>query len=94
MDQARIDKPHQHGPSWNRDQSLTTHLLPIERADWPKLHDMFKAREAEAWQREFPVVFSVRVCDSNLLLINIFLDIVARIESRCVIKAKHVMLVC
>ena len=71
---------------------LTTHLLSIERADWPKPHDMFKARDAKAWQREFPV--GSPVCGSNLLLINIFLDIVARIESRCVIKAKHVLLVC
>ena len=23
--------------------ALTTHLLPIGRADWPKLHGMFKA---------------------------------------------------
>ena len=38
--------------------------------------------------------FLVRVCASNLLLINIFLDIVARIESRYVSKAKHVLLVC
>ena len=70
------------------------HLLSIERADWPKLHDMFKARDAKAWQHEFSVGFSVRVCASNSLLINIFLDIVAHIESRCVIKAKHVLLVC
>ena len=55
---------------------------------------MFKARDAKAWQREFPVEFPVRVCASNLLSINIFLDIVARKESRCVIKAKHVLLVC
>ena len=51
---------------------ITTHLLSIERADWPKLHDMFKARDAKAWQREFPVGNPVRVCASNLLLINIF----------------------
>ena len=25
---------------------LTTHLLSMERADWSKLHDMFKARGA------------------------------------------------
>ena len=66
--------------------SITTHLLSIERADWPKLHYMFKARDAKAWQREFPVW----VCASNLLLIDIFLDIVARIKMRCVIKAKHI----
>ena len=55
---------------------------------------MFKASDAKAWQHEFPVGFPVIVCASNLLLINIFLDSVARIESRCVIKAKHVLLVC
>ena len=43
---------------------------------------MFKARGAKAWQHEFPVGFPVRVCASNLLYINLFLDIVARIESR------------
>ena len=50
---------------------------------------MFKARDAKAWQREFPVRLPVRVFASNLLLINIFLGIVARIESRRAIKAKH-----
>ena len=39
---------------------LTTHLLSIERADWPKLHDVFKARDAKAWQREFPVGIPVK----------------------------------
>ena len=73
---------------------LTTHLLSNELADWLKLRDMFKARDAKAWQREFPVEFPLKVCASNLLLINIFLDIVARIESRCMIKAKHVLLIC
>ena len=73
---------------------ITTHLFFIERADWPKVHDMFKARDAIAWQREFPVGFPLRVCASNLIFINIFLDIVARMESRCVIEAKHVLLVC
>ena len=71
----------------------TVHLLSMERADWPKLHDMFKAWDAKARQREFPVGFPVRVCDWNLFLITIFLNIVARIESLCMIKAKHVLLV-
>ena len=66
----------------------------MERADWPKLHDMFKACDAKAWQREFPEEFPATVFALNLLLINIFLDIVAHIESRCMIKAKHVLLVC
>ena len=34
---------------------LTTHLLSIVRADWPKLRDMFKARDAKTWQHKFPV---------------------------------------
>ena len=67
---------------------LTTHLLSIERADWPKLH-MFKAHDANVWQREFPVGFPVEVSALNSMLIN---DVVARIESRCVIKAKRVLL--
>ena len=73
---------------------VTTHLLSIERADWPKLHDMFKARDANLWQRGFPVGFPVEVSALNSLFINIFHDFVARIERGCVIKAKHVLLVC
>ena len=49
---------------------ITTHLLSIERADWPKLHDMFKAGDVKAWQREFPAGFTVTVWASNLLLIK------------------------
>ena len=75
-------------------QDITTHLLSIEWAHWPKLHDMFKARDAIAWQREFAVGFPVEVSALNSLFINIFHDVVARIEYRCVIKAKHVLLVC
>ena len=73
---------------------LSTHLLSIERADRLELHDMFIARDAKRWQLLFPVEFSVRVCALNLLSISIFHDVVARIESRCVIKAKHVLLIC
>ena len=69
----------------------TTHLFSIERADWPKLHDMFKARDAIAWQREFPVGFPVEVSALNSLFINIFHDAVARIESRYVIKATRLV---
>ena len=75
-------------------RSLTTHLLSIDRADWQKLHDMFKARDANVWQREFPVGFPIEVSALNLFFVNIFHDVVTRIESRCVIKAKHVLLVC
>ena len=70
------------------------HLLSIKRADWPERHDMFKVCDAIAWQREFPVVFPVEASALNSLFINIFHDVVARIESRCLIKAEHVLLVC
>ena len=38
---------------------ITTHLLSIERTDWSKQLDVFKARDAKIWQREFPVGFPV-----------------------------------
>ena len=69
------------------------HLLSIERTDWPKLHDMFKACENNTWQCEFHAGVPVEVCALNLLSINIFHDVVPHTESRCVIKAKHVWLV-
>ena len=50
--------------------SITTHLLSIERAYCLKLHDMFKARDANVWQREFPVGFPVEVSALNSLFIN------------------------
>ena len=40
-------------------------------ADWPKLHKMFKARDAKTWQRIFPVRFLVRACALNVIFINI-----------------------
>ena len=50
---------------------VTTHLLSVERADWPKLHDMFKARDAKTWQRKFPPGFPVKfvpwICYSSTL---------------------------
>ena len=76
------------------ENEINKHLHSNERADWPKLHDMFKARDAKTWQRGFPVGFPVIVCASNLLLVTIFRDVVARIESRYMIKAKHALLVC
>ena len=66
----------------------------IERADWPKLHDIFKARDTNVWQHEFPVGFSVEISALNSIFINILHDVVARIESRCEIQAKHVLLAC
>ena len=41
-----------------------------------------------------PTTITVRICALNLLFINIFHDIVVRIESRRVNKAKHVLLMC
>ena len=63
--------------------SLPTHICDT-KGRWVKTCD------AKIWQREF----LVRVCASNMLLISIFLDVIVRIESRCVIKAKPVLLVC
>ena len=31
-------------------KSVTRHLLCIEATEWPKQHDMFKARDAKTWQ--------------------------------------------
>ena len=67
-------------------------LLSIERVDWPELHDMFKARDANTRQRQFPDfrLESVPcICDSPTL----FHDVDTPRDSRCVIKAKHVLLV-
>ena len=50
---------------------------------------MFKTRDANVWQREFPVGFLVEVSALNSLFINIFHDVVVRMQRRCVIKAKH-----
>ena len=57
-------------------------MLSIERADGPKLHDMFKTPGANTWQREFAVGFPLEVCALNSLSINIFHDAVAHIEYR------------
>ena len=52
---------HGTGALWDLlNRSTTTHLLSIERADWPKLHNMFKAHDANVWQREFPVDFRLK----------------------------------
>ena len=80
------------GPA--RQGLITTHLLSIERVDWPKLHDMFKARDANTWQLRFPVGFLVRVCALYLLFFSNFHDVVACIESGRVIKARYVFLLC
>ena len=60
---------------------ITTHLLSIERCDWSKQQDTF---------------LHVRVTSTssvtNLPLFVIYCDVVARIESRCVIKEKHALL--
>ena len=55
-----------HTFSYNVVARLTTHVLSIGRADRSKLHDMFKARDAKAWQREFlgefQLEFVPRIC--------------------------------
>ena len=66
-------------------------MVYIECVDGPKLHDMFKARDAKTRQRKFPVGFPVKVCASKLLFIIIFYDVGVRIARRCVIKAKHAL---
>ena len=55
--------------------TVTTHLLSIECADWPKLHNMFKACDANVWQREFPVGFPVEISALNSIFIKIFPDV-------------------
>ena len=54
----------------------------------------FALRDANVWQREFPVGFPVEVSALNSLFIRNCHDVFACIESTCVIKAKHVLLVC
>ena len=41
---------------------VAAHPLSIKSADWPKLHDMFKARDVNTRQRQVPVT----VCALNL----------------------------
>ena len=53
-------------------RGYNTRQPSIERADWPKLHDMFKTSDARTWQRKFPLGFLVKVCALNLLFIKIF----------------------
>ena len=47
---------------------LTTRSLSIERTDWPKLHDMSKACDANTSLRQFPV----GVCALYLLFSDIY----------------------
>ena len=59
---------------------LNTHLLSIERTDWPSCMTC----DAKTRQHTFPVGFQDKVCVLDYLLsIDIFHDVVARIESRC-----------
>ena len=74
---------------------LFYHAPPFYWARWlAKLHAMFKAHDAKTWQGKFLIGFPVRICVLNFLFIYIFHDVVVRIESKCVIKAKHVLLLC
>ena len=64
---------------------LTKYLLSIERTDWPKLDDMFEARDAKPYQPKFPVGFPVRVCALKKFIHHQFQNIAARIGWKCVI---------
>ena len=61
-------------------------MLSIERADWPKLHDKFKTRDANFRQRQRPSDFRLEfapcICHSSAFIH----DVVAHIEFACVIK--------
>ena len=76
--------------------NMFNHASVFYRTRWlAKATWHVKARDVKSWQRYFPVGFLVRVCALNFLLINVILqDGVARIENRCIIKTKHVLLVC
>ena len=68
--------------------NITLHLLSIEHADWSKLQNLFKASDATTRQHQFlasPCAFY------SATFIH---DGVTRIESRCVIKAKHDLATC
>ena len=78
--------------SWSESFCATIHLLSIKHAEWPKLHDMFKACDTKTWHCKFLVRFPDRICALHLLCFDITRDIVVCIESRCMIKAKHVLL--
>ena len=59
------------------------HLLSIERDDLLKIHDMFKALDTSTRQRQLPV----KVCALYFFhWLTVIHDIVARIESKYVIK--------
>ena len=64
----------------------TTHLLSIERADWPNLRDTFKARDANLWQHEFPLVFPVEVSALNSISINIFMTLMLILKADAWLK--------
>ena len=65
-------------------------FLLMERPDWPKLHDMFNARVATPSNGNFPLLRVHFIC----YLTTSIHDDVALIESRYVIKAKHVSPTC
>ena len=55
---------------------------------------MFKARDLNTRQRQFPLGFPVRVCDLNVLSINIIHEAVALIKQMHDWGAKHDLLLC
>ena len=62
----------------------------LTKPTWHVYSGMFKTCGAKTRQRKFSLGFPVSVCLD--FVINIFYDVVARIENRCVIKAKYVLL--
>ena len=77
---------HKNYSYWQLMILISMHLIPIEGVDWPKLHNMFKTREATTSQRHLPN----SACAFHLLSTSIYS------RSCCsytgVVKAKHALL--
>ena len=66
---------------------LTMCHIFVKCADWPKLHDIFKARRYNQGTQ----TSCCHLCPLFVIHQHLFYDVVARAESRCVIKAKHTL---
>ena len=91
-----FDSSHRHRgrttfSTQSSENKITTHLYSIERADWSKPHDMFKARgQTTSTYGQLPV----RGLAECLLFIDISLRCFTRIEIIYVINAKDDLLFC
>ena len=65
---------------------ITMHLLSNQHCDWSQQHDMLTYVTSLSKQRRLPVI----ICAFYFVIRQLTGGIVAHIESRCVIKAKHV----